>query len=168
MANAFGAAVAAGAYPDVAAAADRPLGQSALHDVPAEHGFRFFPGFYRHLPDTMARTPGRGRERVIDDLVGAEMVMIAREGGRGELVAPAHAPTSIDDFAAVTRFLVAWFGELGIEPAEQAFFLDRLITLLTSCDERRYEQWETASWWVFRSLICRCSSRTTPSGSRKT
>jgi uncharacterized protein with NAD-binding domain and iron-sulfur cluster len=118
-------------------------------DVPAEHGFRFFPGFYRHLPDTMARIPGRDRERVIDDLVGAEMVMIAREDGRSELVAPAHAPASIDDFAAVTRFLVTWFGELGIDPGEQAFFLDRLITLLTSCDERRLGQWERQSWWEF-------------------
>jgi uncharacterized protein with NAD-binding domain and iron-sulfur cluster len=129
-----------------------PLPGSGLDgrtDVPAEHGFRFFPGFYRHLPDTMARIPGRGRERVIDDLVGAEMVMIAREGGRSELVAPAHAPASIDDFAAVTRFLVAWFGELGIDPGEQAFFLDRLITLLTSCDERRLGQWERQSWWEF-------------------
>ena len=26
-------------------------------DLPAEHGFRFFPGFYRHLPDTMSRIP---------------------------------------------------------------------------------------------------------------
>src|SRR5215218_3466765 len=56
-------------------------GSDGRADVPAEHGFRFFPGFYRHLPDTMARIPGRGRERVIDDLVGAEMVMIARAGG---------------------------------------------------------------------------------------
>jgi uncharacterized protein with NAD-binding domain and iron-sulfur cluster len=124
-------------------------GSNGRADVPAEHGFRFFPGFYRHLPDTMARIPGRGRERVIDDLVGAEMVMIAREGGRGELVAPAHAPASIDDFAALTRFLVAWFGELGIDPGEQAFFLDRLIMLLTSCDERRFGQWERQSWWEF-------------------
>ena len=124
-------------------------GSDGRADVPAEHGFRFFPGFYRHLPDTMARIPGRGRERVIDDLVGAEMVMIAREDGRSELVAPAHAPASIDDFAAVTRFLVTWFGELGIDPGEQAFFLDRLITLLTSCDERRLGQWERQSWWEF-------------------
>jgi uncharacterized protein with NAD-binding domain and iron-sulfur cluster len=124
-------------------------GSDGRADVPAEHGFRFFPGFYRHLPDTMARIPGRGRERVIDDLVGAEMVMIAREDGRSELVAPAHAPASIDDFAAVTRFLVTWFGELGIDPGEQAFFLDRLIVLLTSCDERRFGQWERQSWWEF-------------------
>jgi uncharacterized protein with NAD-binding domain and iron-sulfur cluster len=118
-------------------------------DLPAEHGFRFFPGFYRHLPDTMSRIPGRGRERVSDDLAAAEAVMIARDDGRNELVAAAHAPASIDDFAAVTRFLVAWFGELGIEPGEQAFFLERLMVLLTSCEERRFEQWERQSWWSF-------------------
>ena len=25
--------------------------------LPGEHGFRFFPNFYRHITDTMARTP---------------------------------------------------------------------------------------------------------------
>src|SRR5687768_8853408 len=25
--------------------------------LPGEHGFRFFPGFYRHVVDTMARIP---------------------------------------------------------------------------------------------------------------
>jgi uncharacterized protein with NAD-binding domain and iron-sulfur cluster len=118
-------------------------------DLPAEHGFRFFPGFYRHLPDTMSRIPGRGRERVSDDLAPAEAVMIARDDARHELVAPAHAPASIDDFAALTRFLVAWLGELEIDAREQAFFLDRLMVLLTSCDERRLGQWERQSWWSF-------------------
>jgi uncharacterized protein with NAD-binding domain and iron-sulfur cluster len=27
--------------------------------------------------------------------------------------------------------------------------MERLMTLLTSCDERRYEQWEQQSWWEF-------------------
>src|SRR3954465_4164438 len=31
---------------------------------PGEHGFRFFPGFYRHLPDTMARIPSGGGARL--------------------------------------------------------------------------------------------------------
>src|SRR4051812_27402275 len=66
-------------------------GTGGRADLPAEHGFRFFPGFYRHLPDTMQRIPGRGREHVLDDLAAADMVMIAREGERNELVAPAHA-----------------------------------------------------------------------------
>src|SRR4051794_6868498 len=97
----------------------------------------------------MSRIPGRGRDRVTEDLAAAETLMIARDDGRNELVSPAHAPASIDDFAAVTRFLVAWFGELGIDPREQAFFLERLMVLLTSCEERRFGQWERESWWSF-------------------
>src|SRR5215211_4963254 len=30
-------------------------GEGGRRDLPAEHGFRFFPGFYRHVPDTMRR-----------------------------------------------------------------------------------------------------------------
>jgi len=30
---------------------------------PREHGFRFFPSWYRHVPDTMARIPYRVRAR---------------------------------------------------------------------------------------------------------
>src|SRR4051812_11597160 len=28
--------------------------------LPGEHGFRFFPGFYKHVVDTMARIPYEG------------------------------------------------------------------------------------------------------------
>ena len=124
-------------------------GTDGRANLPAEHGFRFFPGFYRHLPDTMKRIPGRGTATVLDDLVGAEMAMIAREGGSNELVAPAHAPASANDFEAVARFLLAWLTELGIDPDEQRFFMQRLLVLLTSCEERRFGEWEHQSWWTF-------------------
>src|SRR5262245_66042176 len=62
---------------------------------PAEHGFRFFPGFYRHLPDTMARIPCDGGH-VLDRLVGAERILLARAGGENELISLAHAPESPD------------------------------------------------------------------------
>ena len=38
---------------------------------------------------------------------------------------------------------------LGIPPHETAIFVERLLTLLTSCDERRLGQWELQSWWSF-------------------
>src|SRR5688500_12389576 len=42
--------------------------------LPGEHGFRFFPGFYHHIPDTMARIPfGTNENGVFDNLVGAGM-----------------------------------------------------------------------------------------------
>src|SRR3954466_12726039 len=125
-------------------------GTGGRADLPAEHGFRFFPGFYRHVPDTMSRIPHRGNARgVLDNLVPATRVMLSQSGGRNELVTAAQLPASIDDFAAVTRFLFAWTTRLGIPAVEQAFFVERLLTLLTSCEERRFEQWENQSWWTF-------------------
>jgi uncharacterized protein with NAD-binding domain and iron-sulfur cluster len=117
-------------------------------DLPAEHGFRFFPGFYRHLPDTMGRIP-LGDGTVLDRLTAATRVMIARKDGRAELVSTAHHPSSVDELAIVSRFLLAWTKSVGIPAAEQGVLFERLLTLLTSCDERRYAQWEQQSWWTF-------------------
>ena len=35
-----------------------------LRPLPGEHGFRFFPGFYRHIIDTMDRIPYQGNRKV--------------------------------------------------------------------------------------------------------
>ena len=32
-------------------------GSGGRKDLPVAHGFRFFPAFYRHLPDTTMRIP---------------------------------------------------------------------------------------------------------------
>src|SRR3954452_3243538 len=112
-------------------------------DLPAEHGFRFFPGFYKHVPDTMRRIGVDGR------LVGAERVMLAQADGRNELITTAHLPESLEDFALVSRFLFEAATSLGVPPEDTAFFLERLLTLLTSCDERRLGQWELESWWAY-------------------
>jgi uncharacterized protein with NAD-binding domain and iron-sulfur cluster len=112
-------------------------------DLPAEHGFRFFPGFYKHVPDTMRRIGVDGR------LVGAERVMLAQADGRNELITAAHLPESLEDFALVARFLFEAATTLGVPPQDTAFFLERLLTLLTSCDERRLGQWELQSWWAY-------------------
>ncbi len=123
-------------------------GAGGRPDLPAEHGFRFFPGFYRHLPDTMARIPHGGRSAA-DHLVPATRILLAQGGGREDLIASARAPSSLDDLTVLVRF--AWeFGTgAGIPPAELALFVERLLTMLTSCDERRLEEWERSSWWQY-------------------
>jgi uncharacterized protein with NAD-binding domain and iron-sulfur cluster len=123
-------------------------GTDGRADLPAEHGFRFFPGFYRHLPDTMERIPV-GDGSAFDRLVGTNRILLAQAGGRDELVPPAHAPESLDDFEAFSRFLFAAFTQLGVPPADLAFFMERLLALLTSCEERRFGQWELQAWWDF-------------------
>ncbi|MFD6107349.1 FAD-dependent oxidoreductase, partial [Nocardia salmonicida] len=42
-------------------------------ELPGEHGFRFFPGCYQHVPDTMSRIPFPGNPNgVLDNLVRVE------------------------------------------------------------------------------------------------
>lgn len=118
--------------------------------LPGEHGFRFFPGFYRHLTDTMQRIPHPAGDTVAHHLVDATRVLLARAGTeQNELIVPAQAPTTLTDFAAATKFVYEFGFRLGIRPWELAFFLERLMRLLTSCDERRFAEWEQQSWWEF-------------------
>src|SRR5438105_2256315 len=65
-------------------------GRGGRSGLPAEHGFRFFPGFYRHVPDTMQRIPYRDGT-VFDNLVPASRITVARRGGP-EIVLPARLP----------------------------------------------------------------------------
>jgi uncharacterized protein with NAD-binding domain and iron-sulfur cluster len=118
-------------------------GAGGRRDLPAEHGFRFFPGFYKHVPDTMRRIGVDGH------LVGADRILLAQAGGKNELITAAHLPESLEDFAVVARFLLEAATSLGVPPQDTAWFLDRLLTLLTSCDERRLGQWELQSWWRY-------------------
>jgi uncharacterized protein with NAD-binding domain and iron-sulfur cluster len=117
-------------------------------DLPAEHGFRFFPGFYQHLPDTMRRIPD-GAGTVFENLTASTRILFAQAGGRNELIAGAHLPESLEDLAVLSRFLYDVLTQLGIPPHEHTVLMERLLTLLTSCDERRYEQWENEAWWDF-------------------
>jgi uncharacterized protein with NAD-binding domain and iron-sulfur cluster len=74
--------------------------------LPGEHGFRFFPGFYRHIPHTMGRIPYGSDERtVLDNLVVATEVQIAGADGR-ELLSPAHLPRNLADLGAAFSFLL--------------------------------------------------------------
>src|SRR5919106_5676480 len=86
-------------------------GAGGRADLPAEHGFRFFPGFYRHLPDTMARIP-HGGSNAASHLVPATRILLAQAGGPDELGASARAPSSLDDLAVVIRF--AWEFGIGV------------------------------------------------------
>ena len=124
-------------------------GSGGRPDLPGEHGFRFFPGFYRHLPDTMRRIPyGGQREGVLGNLVQAGRVQVAREGG-SEIVAPAHFPRSLDELHLAFRALFSFAADVGVTPAEQLHFADRLLLFLTSCEKRRFAEYEHQSWWAF-------------------
>ena len=77
----------------------------------------------------MARIPS-GSASARDRLVGAERILLARAGGENELLAPAHAPESLDDLAVLARFVFEAATQLGVPAVDVAWLLERLFTLL--------------------------------------
>jgi uncharacterized protein with NAD-binding domain and iron-sulfur cluster len=114
-------------------------------DLPGEHGFRFFPGFYKHIVDTMGRIPYGPHGSVFENLSVATRILLARAGKR-EITWLARSPTSLEDFRV---FLTELLTPLGVPPIEVSFFVSRLLILGTSCTERRFAEYELIRWWDF-------------------
>ena len=114
-------------------------------DLPGEHGFRFFPRFYKHLPDTMMRIPFPGNGSVFKNLVNATRIEVARSGNV-PLVLTARIPRDPQDWAVALHTM---FTGIGVPDDEVLFFVDRLLVLLTSCPERRLAEYEKIPWWTF-------------------
>lgn len=140
-------------------------------DLPAEHGFRFFPGFYQHVTDSMRRIPAPGRKngvlsalRSLDDLAGDEDGWgITYSGGQNESVKSLIRlrdfqrlpnPSQLAKPADVVKAAQTIFGGLA-QPTtwnrtiELAWFAARVAAFVTACDERRKGPWDDLSWWKF-------------------
>jgi uncharacterized protein with NAD-binding domain and iron-sulfur cluster len=122
--------------------------QGRLPWLPGEHGFRFFPGFYRHIIDTMDRIP-YGQGRVSDNLVNTTQVLFAGYGG-DSIVLPSHFPRTPEGMKSVLVFFQRIVsGHRSVPLYEIEFFLARVWQIMTSCDERRLNEYEKTSWWEF-------------------
>jgi uncharacterized protein with NAD-binding domain and iron-sulfur cluster len=115
--------------------------------LPGEHGFRFFPAFYKHLPDTMKRIPLEGR----DDSVFSNLVPTTEgefAGANFTISVPASLPDTFDEIA---KALMSAFESVQTEvpPHEVAFFVHRLLILLTTGDRRRFAELENTDWLDF-------------------
>ncbi|HKY90242.1 MAG TPA: NAD(P)-binding protein, partial [Nevskiaceae bacterium] len=115
--------------------------------LPGEHGFRFFPSFYRHICDTMAGIPFPGNANgVFDNLVDTAHTAIARFGH--DLVRlNGGFPTRPDQFFDLALGLLG--NPFGLEPEETRFVGERLMQVATSCEERRVAEYEQIGWWSF-------------------
>ena len=116
--------------------------------LPGEHGFRFFPRFYKHVTDTMSRIP-YGTGHVIDNLVDTTRVQLSVYG-KESIEVPSRFPRDESDFEKILQDLMADLpAEMGLQPGELEFFVDRLWQVYSSCDARREEIYETMGWWEF-------------------
>lgn len=111
--------------------------------LPAEHGFRFFPGFYRHVTETMSRIPDEGRT-VADNLV--ETTAFLQATADRQWTMPTASPETL---RGLTTQVWSLFGGPDVPAIEKGYFLTRIGQLLTSCDRRWREQYDTVSWWDF-------------------
>jgi uncharacterized protein with NAD-binding domain and iron-sulfur cluster len=130
------------------APASRDAARTMNRPLPGEHGFRFFPGFYRHVVDTMTRIP-YGTRSVAENLVDTRELMIASFDRPPQLL-PAESPHATTDlYNYVTTAVGLLSGRLGVSPEDSAFFAGKLWEFLTSCEERRLVELERINWWDF-------------------
>ncbi|MFH5186502.1 FAD-dependent oxidoreductase [Paenibacillus sp. TAB 01] len=127
-----------------------PVPDSGVHgrkDLPGEHGFRFFPRFYKHVIDTMERIPyGANKRGVADNLVEGTRLGLARtDDVPVEFVT--EFPTSLTDIKALLRSL--FDNHLGLSEEEVEHYLERCWQVMTSCNDRREEEYQNIAWWNF-------------------
>ncbi|MEA2537334.1 MAG: hypothetical protein QOF11_1568 [Chloroflexota bacterium] len=122
-------------------------GTDGRRDLPGEHGFRFFPRFYRHIIDTMEHTPVGGGRSAADNLVEASRDEIALDG-RTAIVMTAWFPRSIADIQLMLSDRVS-IKELGLTAEDEDVFAARVWQLMTSCRERSLQEYERLPWTTY-------------------
>ena len=121
-------------------------GVGGRKDLPGEHGFRFFPGFYKHITDTMKRIPfGTQGGSCADNLVVATRILLAR-AGKADPVWVARFPETLDDLWVAFGAL---FTNLDIPSEEVQFFVRQMLGLATCCEERYLAEFEATPFWDF-------------------
>ncbi|MEH0153786.1 FAD-dependent oxidoreductase [Limibacter armeniacum] len=115
--------------------------------LPGEHGFRFFPGFYKHITDTMRRIPFKGNKNgVLDNLVPTDRVMMARFD-KAPLITLVNFPKSFKDLGVLVNAIM--HSDMGLSDSDKEAMADKIWQLMTSCKERRKEVYERMGWWEF-------------------
>ncbi|MFN0249076.1 MAG: NAD(P)-binding protein, partial [Kofleriaceae bacterium] len=122
------------------------------HPVAGEHGFRFFPSFYRHLFDTMRRTPilkprpsERTKANTYQNLVPSEGLGFARDGKAVSFMVPRRRLS----MEAMRTILGDALEQLGYTGSDVSRFALKLFKYMTSGTKRRVEDYENMSWGHF-------------------
>ena len=124
-------------------------GTNGRKDLPGEHGFRFFPRFYRHITHTMARIPYGPTGSVADNLVDTTRCQLNRYG-RHPVDLIARSPRTITDVRVMLDDLGRFLGgDLDLTHDDLRFFGSKVWQIVTSCRERRNEEYERVGWWEF-------------------
>ena len=121
-------------------------GVDLKYDLPGEHGFRIFPGFYKHLIETMRLIP-YGKKSVANNLLTTTEAMVS-DAEHGPIVIHNNFRGRIKMFIDILLGR-HYLHQLGITHAEIELFFTKLWRVATSCQQRRDYELDTISWWDF-------------------
>lgn len=120
-------------------------GSGGRLDLPGEHGFRFYPRFYRHVIDTMARIPD-GAGSVVDHLrptTESAIAMVDHDTWFRLFRRRVEKPYDI------VEALELFFQDLDFDESDCGLFAAKVLQFFTSSDERRLGEYEPITWWDF-------------------
>ncbi|QSQ23446.1 NAD(P)-binding protein [Pyxidicoccus parkwayensis] len=121
-----------------------------VHFLPGEHGFRFFPSYYRHLFATMMDTPILDENNrltgrtVYDNLVPSSFYGIAAQGRRIRFLRRAPPSRPVEMLQELRDL-----ADSGYPATDTAQFTLRLWRYMSTCSERRKAEYEKLSWWEY-------------------
>jgi uncharacterized protein with NAD-binding domain and iron-sulfur cluster len=120
--------------------------QDGRMPLPGEHGFRFFPRFYKHVTATMMEIPAGDGKSVYNHLIQTTEIRVARFE-KDSFYMPARFPKSLNE---IKKYLdLDKNTNLGLSDEEKQYFAERMWQLMTSCYERRKHEYERMGWWEF-------------------
>ncbi|MCA9652841.1 MAG: FAD-binding protein [Myxococcales bacterium] len=120
--------------------------------LPGEHGYRYFPAFYRNLYDSLRRIPlydedgDETSSTVEDNLVGAPDLHLALQDDRPPLSMPRRR---IRSFEELRKLLSGRWGRLGALPSDLHHLERKMLRYLSSSTARRERECQHSSWWDF-------------------
>jgi len=121
-------------------------GTNGRLDLPGEHGFRFYPRFYKHVIDTMAKIPNASGGHVVDHLRNTTESAIALVDSSTWYRFYRKTVTKPYD---ILEALELFFQELDFDDGDIGLFAAKILQFFTSSDARRLGQYEGISWWDF-------------------
>jgi hypothetical protein len=119
--------------------------------LPGEHGYRYFPAYYRHLFDVMKRTPildpdgeETGRTTFSQLVTPPGVAISLAESRRIESIARRRF-RSLKELRESLQVIVE---KVGIGGRDMQLYFLRMFVFMTACRERRQE-WGKLSWLEF-------------------
>jgi uncharacterized protein with NAD-binding domain and iron-sulfur cluster len=134
--------------------------------VPGEHGFRFFPSFYRHLFDSMKRIPvpeaalgasilpgtiaeSDSSRSVFDNLASSDAIQIGLCPATRTFDIQRHPYTSLEE---LRRFMANALERAGYRGKDLYRLATRYVEYMASSPTRRWKEYEKETWADFIEL----------------